>query len=278
MKTSQHIVKVSDSDFQYEVLAYSNQSPVVVDFWAEWCAPCKVLGPTLEKLATEGKGSFRLAKVDVDANPSLVMQYQVQGIPVVKAFHQGQVVAEFVGARSEQEVREFIRGIAPSAGDLAIEKGSSLLSVENWKQAGQSFAEVLQSSPDNSQALLGLAKSHLAQGEAGKALPILRQFPASKEYGVAEQMIPLAEALIDVQDKAGIDEDDDLATAFRHSLRLVSLGNIPSAIDGHLDILRQNKSYRDGEVRKVIVSLLHLLGEENPHTKTYRAELNSLLF
>jgi putative thioredoxin len=183
-----------------------------------------------------------------------------------------------VGARSEQEVREFLRGIAPNAGDLAIEKGSSLLSIENWEQAGLSFAEVLKTNPDNSKALLGLAKSQLAQGDAGKALPILRQFPASKEYGVAEQLIPLAEALIDAKDASGLDEEDDLAAAFRHSLHLVSLGNIPSAIDGQLDILRQDKSHQDGEVRKVIVSLLHLLGEENPNTKIYRAELNSLLF
>jgi putative thioredoxin len=278
MKPSAHIVTVNENDFQYEVLAFSNQTPVVVDFWAEWCGPCKLLSPTLEKLADEGAGSFRLAKVDVDANPNLAIQFQVKGIPAVKAFRDGQVVAEFVGARSESDVREFLRGLAPNPGDLAIEKGNSLLALGNWGQAGKAFAEVLGSNPDNGQALLGLAKSHIAQGNALLALPILREFPASKEYSIAEQLLPLADALIDIEESADPAEIDDLLAAYQHSLKLVSLGNIPSAVDGMLDILRQDKSYLNGEVRKVIVGMLHLLGEENAQTKSFRSELASLLF
>jgi len=278
MKSSAHIVNVNEADFQFEVVAFSNQTPVVVDFWAEWCGPCKLLSPILEKLAEEGGGSFRLAKVDVDANPNLAIQFQVKGIPSVKAFRDGQVIAEFSGARSEKDVREFLRGLTPNPGDLAISKGNSLLALGNWGQAGEAFAEVLGASPDNGQALIGLAKSHIAQGNASLALPILREFPASKEYSLSEQLLPLAEVLIEFKENVSPDGDDDLLAAYQHSLRLVSLGNIPSAIDGMLDILRQNKNYLEGEARRVIVGMLHLLGEENPQTKTFRSELASLLF
>lgn len=277
MTSSKNIIDVGDSDFQYEVLAYSNQNPVVVDFWAEWCGPCKMLGPTLEKLAAEADGAFRLAKVDVDANPNITMQYQVQSIPAVKAFRNGQIVAEFVGAKGEAQVRDFLRTLAPTPGDLAIEKAHSLLSNGDWARAAQIFGQVLNTRPDDASTLLGLAKSHLAQGESSKALPILRSFPASKEYAVAEQLIPLAEALADNSEKAA-STNDALFPAFQHALKLVTMGNIQAAIDGLLDILRANKNYKDGQVRQIIVGLLHLLGEDNPQARDYRSELSSLLF
>lgn len=278
MKASEHIIEVGESDFQYQVLAFSNQTPVVVDFWAEWCAPCKLLGPTLEKLAVEGAGAFRLAKVDVDANPSLAMQFDVRGIPAVKAIRGGQVIAEFTGARSEADVRDFLLALAPNPGSLTLDKGSSLLTKGEWNGAGKAFSEVLATSPDDAQALLGLAKSQLAQGNAFQALPILRAFPASKEYSSAEQLVPLAQAMADADAGSSQDESDNLHNAYQHTLRLVSLGNIPSAIDGMLDILRQDKGYRNGLARKLIVGMLHLLGEENSQTKAYRSELSSILF
>src|SRR3972149_8769587 len=127
MKSSEHIITATDSNFPYEVLAYSSRIPVVVDFWAEWCQPCKLLSPLLENLAIEYAGGFRLAKIDVDENPQLVMEHQVQSIPAVKAFRNGQVVAEFNGLRPEAELREFLRQATPGQSDLTLEKGKSLL-------------------------------------------------------------------------------------------------------------------------------------------------------
>src|SRR5512136_491822 len=105
---TENIINVSEADFEYEVLKFSQNVPVVVDFWADWCRPCKALSPMLEKIAHEAGGAFRLAKVDVDANPNLAILYNVRSIPMVKAFSNGQVVAEFIGLQPEDRVREFI--------------------------------------------------------------------------------------------------------------------------------------------------------------------------
>jgi len=269
-----HIINVSESDFQYEVLAYSSQVPVVVDFWAEWCGPCRTLGPILEKLAAENQGAFRLAKVDVDANQQLAMQYGVQGIPAVKAFRNGQIVAEFTGAQPESQVRQFLSQLTPSPIDLLIGKGDNSLNKSNWDQAEEAFREALDTRPENSSALLGLAKSLLAQGEAHEAQEILEDFPAGKSYVVAENLLPLAQAMVD-----GVDEDrDELAPAYARAVHLVKLGNIPAALDGLLDILREDKTYRQGQARQLILGLLELMDGQAEETRSYRSELASLLF
>src|SRR5512139_3568309 len=125
--TTDNIKVVNESDFEYEVIAFSNQVPVIVDFWAEWCRPCKTLTPILEKYAVESQGSFRLAKVNVDENPNLALRFSVRSIPNVKAFRDGQVVSEFLGLQPEPRVKEFIRNLAPSQIDLLLEKGQSQL-------------------------------------------------------------------------------------------------------------------------------------------------------
>ncbi|KAA3646114.1 MAG: thioredoxin [Chloroflexi bacterium] len=271
---SNHVINVSEADFQYEVLAYSSQVPVVVDFWAEWCGPCHMLTPILEKLAEENQGAFRLAKVDVDANQKLAMQYGVQGIPAVKAFRNGQIVAEFTGAQPEPQVRQFLSQLTPSPLDLLIGKGTNLLGKSDWDQAEESFREALDTRPGHDSALLGLAKSLIAQGEGHEALEILQDFPAGKSYNSAENLLPVARAMVD-----GIDEDtDELAPAYARAVRLVELGNIPAALDGLLDILREDKTYRDGQARHMILGLFELLDDEAEETRNYRNELASLLF
>src|SRR5512133_1248777 len=142
MATSEYIVEVNESDFEYEVVNFSRNTPVVVDFWAVWCGPCKMLTPILEKLAEEAKGAFRLAKANVDENPNLALRYGVRSIPAVKAFQNGQVVSEFTGAQPEPRVREFIRSLAPSQGDLAQEKAESLLDQHQWSSAERDFRQI----------------------------------------------------------------------------------------------------------------------------------------
>jgi putative thioredoxin len=277
MNASDYIVDVNESDFEYEVLAYSQNSPVVVDFWAPWCIPCKTLGPLLERLAEEAHGAFRLARVNVDENQNLALRFSVRSIPAVKGFLHGQVVAEFVGAQPEPKVREFVRGLAPSPSDLLLEKATSLAKLHQWSSAEKTFRQVLEEGSRDSAALLGLAGSLLAQGRTDESLPILERFPASKEYASAQTLLPLAEAMRDYQ-RGALDEEDSLSAAYRNAIRLASRGNIPSSLDGLLDILRQDKNFRGGQARKAFLGLLELLGEDDPQTRQYRSDLSMVLF
>src|SRR4030043_204659 len=138
---SDYIKIVTESDFEYEVIAYSNQIPVIVDFWAEWCKPCKTLTPVLEKLAEEAQGTFRLAKINVDDSPNLALRFNVRSIPNVKAFRDGRVVSEFLGLQPELRVKEFIRNLAPSQIDLFLAKGQSQLESLNWLEASNTFRQ-----------------------------------------------------------------------------------------------------------------------------------------
>jgi len=276
--TSEFIVNVNETDFEYEVLAYSQNTPVVVDFWATWCRPCKTLSPLLENIAYEAMGSFRLAKVDVDSNPNLALQFGVRTVPTVKAFSGADVVGEFVGLQPEERIRSFIANITPPSRDsLTLEKGISLLVNYEWKEAEDCFLDLFDQYPDRPEVLLGLAKAQLGQGEPFDALLNLRNFPASKQYRIAEILMPYAESLGYLKQN-NLPLNNDLDSAFSNSIRLASRNNIPAALDGLLDILRQNKKYRNGLAQKVILALFELLGEDNELTRNYRAELSSILF
>jgi len=277
MMASEHIISVSEADFEYEVIEYSKQIPVVVDFWAEWCGPCRTIGPILEKLTREANGAFRLAKVDVDANPNLAMRFSVKSIPNVKAFRDGQLISEFVGAQPEARIREFIKAISPSEHDLVLEKALSLLDQEEWEQAESAFRQFLAKFPHNPQALLGLARCLIAQGLIKEPANILMDFPPSKEYHHASVLSQLIKALQSLASTPEFSEDP-LEAAYFNALRLIKMGNFEAAMDGMLDILRQDKRYRNDEVRKVLLAMFELLGPKNPLTRQYQNELALVLF
>ncbi|MCH7497524.1 MAG: thioredoxin fold domain-containing protein [Candidatus Marinimicrobia bacterium] len=147
MTTTEYIYDSSEATFENDVIRRSEETPVVVDFWAPWCGPCRVLGPTLERLANESDGAFYLAKVNVDENPQLSLRFGVQGIPAVKAFRDGKVVSEFVGAQPEPRVREFLKEIAPTEADQAVEDAASMLATRHWAEAEERYRVVLDSQP-----------------------------------------------------------------------------------------------------------------------------------
>ena len=277
MMASDNIIDVSEADFEYQVLAYSQHIPVVVDFWAEWCVPCRTLGPMLERLTLEAEGTFRLAKLNVDQNQNLALRYNVRSIPSVKAFRDGKMVSEFVGMQPEPKLREWLRALAPSSTDLLQEKGLSMITQGEWASAQAAFQEVLLVTPDSAPALFGLAKSILAQGQVDEAQRILQSLPPSREFARAEVLLPLTQALIRQQNGEN-NHDQPLEAAYQRALRLFLRGNIPASLDGFLDILREDKHFRDGEVRQVILGLFELMGDENAVTRQYRQELASVLF
>jgi putative thioredoxin len=276
--TSEIIIEVNEANFEYEVMSYSQNVPVIVDFWATWCRPCKTLSPLLEKIVFEAQGSFRLAKVDVDQNPNLTLRFGIRSIPTVKAITQGEVVADFVGEQPESRVREFIRKILPpSQNSLAQEKAESLLYMQDWQMAETTFRGVLEKEASNPASILGLAKSLIPQGKTKEAYKLLISFPISRHLAQAEILLPLCTAMLDLNE-GNLKDESEMDAMFMNAIRLVLRGNLEAAIDGLLDILRRDKHYQDDSARKAILSILEIMNEDKPETRAYRAELASVLF
>src|SRR5512138_3246094 len=220
MMASDFIVDVDESSFEYEVLSYSKNVPVVVEFWATWCRPCKVLGPMLEAMAKEANGAFRLARIDTDQNPNLALQFGVRTIPTVKAISGGQVVGEFAGILPEERLREFLEKITPpSPMQLLVEKAASLLSLHQFAESEKIYRQLLEQSADQPASLLGLSKALLAQNKASEALGILRNFPASRLYSTVELLLPYAQDLVDYG-RNQLSEESELDAAYRTAIRL----------------------------------------------------------
>jgi putative thioredoxin len=278
MMTSNFIIEVNETDFEYEVVNFSQNIPVLVAFLAPWSQPGRELSGMLERLVIESGGAFRLAKVNVDHSQNLALQYGVRSVPTVKAFSQGGVVAEFAGNQPENRVREFMGKITPpSKVNLAMEKANSLLGLHDWEQAESMFRDLLNKNPDQTESLLGLAKSLLAKGEPHEARYILNNFPASRQFQEAKTLLPYAKALIDYKEK-NLPDETDLDAIFHNSIHLAARGNLPAALDGLLGVLRQDRRYRDDMARLVILALLDLMGDQYPDTRRYRQELASILF
>ena len=173
MAYSENVIEVHEATFERDVIERSHEKPVVVDFWAAWCGPCRMLGPVLERLANEPGSNFILAKVDVDVNQNLSMQYGIQGIPAVKAFKDGQVAGEFVGALPEPRVRQFLSELAPSDGEMNKQSVEGLLSDRHWAEAEAAYAELLAEESGNNETKIGLVRALIPQGKGCEAKGIL---------------------------------------------------------------------------------------------------------
>lgn len=277
--TNDYIIDVTEADFEYEVVAFPQNTPVVIEFWAAWSKACsQELNPLLENLVRELEGGFRLARVNVDAFPNLALRFGVHSIPTLKVMTQGEVVGEFVGVQNEQRLRAFIASITPpSPINLAIEKANSLLALDRIDEAESLYEQVLQQSPESGACLLGLAKIALLKGRPVEADHILRNFPSCKEYSTAETLMPLVRSMLDlVNEKLPRETDPDIA--FENCIRLTARGNLLAALDGLMDILRQDKSYRHNIARQIILAIFELLGNDSETVHKYRREMVSILF
>ena len=273
------IVDVSEATFNSEVIQRSYAVPVVVDFWATWCGPCRMLGPILERLAGEANGAWQLVKVDADENPELCMRYGVQGIPAVKAFRDGKVAAEFVGAQPERMVRQFLAKIAPSKGDQASAEGARLLAEHRWAEAADAYRRALKADATDGSAALGLLKALLVQGKGTEAEQLVSAFPAGRESAEVERYRPLIRFLVETQcPDQDHDDNPDLDGRYRRAGCLVAQGDLEGAMDGLLDVIRRDKRYRNEEPRLLMLALFDLLGDANPLTREYRNRLASVLF
>ncbi len=277
MSSGQYVIEVSEANFQTEVLDRSRQTPVVVDFWAPWCGPCRMLGPVLEKLAKEHNGGFMLAKVNTDENQRLAMQFGIQGIPAVKAFRDGKVVAEFVGAQPEPQVRQFIQKLGPTR--PVAEQGPDaavLLAAGRYAEAEAAYLKQGAGTNAAPALKLGLAKALLGQGKGQQAEALLAGLTDSPEAAAAQGLLPLVGLLAFAS--SGANGGGEIAALYQQAAQALAGGDLRGAMDMLLNVLRRDKRYRDGEPRQAMLAIFALLGDEHALTREYRTKLASVLF
>lgn len=273
-----NIIDVDEGSFEEDVLQQSWDVPVVVDFWAPWCGPCRMLGSMLERLANEPDANFILAKVNVDDNPNLSIQCGIRGIPAVKAYVRGQIAAEFTGVQPESILRQFLSRIAPSEEDFVLNEALSLMATHHWEEAEEAYRAILDEYPRDSRAALGLARVLLRRGDGEEAEEQLQKCRDGQELAQSELLQPLATFLSLYADDWDDDDPSPIEMQYRQAARLFARQNVEAALDGLIEVLRQDKRYRKGEVRKVLLAIFELLGNDDELTSQYRQELALVLY
>lgn len=286
-KTTNPVIEVSDADFAQTVIEQSRTRPVVVDFWAPWCGPCRMIGPVLERLAKEANGAWILAKLNVDHNPRTAGRYGIQGIPAVKGFRDGQVVAEFVGAVPEAQIRRFLDQLVPSAADHLVRDAQALEAAGNLTQAEASYRLVLRQDGNHPAALLGLGRVLVHQDRYDEALTTLQRVPFGRpERNEAEGWIAKAnfrqQAALSGGEMAARHKlaanPDDLDARLSLAAALAAKGNYREALEGYLEVVRRNRGAHRNRARQDMLSIFAMLGDSHELTRDYRPQLAMLLF
>jgi len=293
-QTDDLIKDVNESTFMQDVVEASDLVPVIVDFWAPWCGPCKTLGPALEAEVMAAKGAVKMAKIDVDQNQMIAGQMQIQSIPAVFAFYKGQPIDGFQGALPPSEIKAFVaRVIEAGGGDAsgglndAIEAAEAMLEEGDASDAAQTFAAILEEDDQCVAAYAGLARAHLALDEADQAEAVLNGVPAEissdamieaafAQLALARQAAqagPLAEL------SAAVDANpDDLQARFDLAVAMNANGQTQEAVDALLEIFRRDRDWNDGAAKAQLFTVFDALKADDPIVLNGRRKLSSMIF
>jgi len=278
---------VNQADFEEQVVDASFKQPVVIDFWAPWCAPCKVLKPILEKLADEYGGKFKLAKVNSDENQEIAARYAVRGIPAVKAMVEGKIINEFTGALPEGSVREWLDKIIPSPAEELRREAQQLAASGDVEGALQRLAEATELDPNNEWVRVDAAEFLLAQHNAEGAqrlLDTLKDIDILKDARVLQlkAQVRLAEMKAEGDSEAVLatavkSNENDLEARLKLANVLIASNRAAEGMDQLLEIVRRDRGFRDDIGRKTLLDVFNLLGGQGELVATYRRKLAALL-
>jgi putative thioredoxin len=290
---SPHIKEANLKSFPADVLDASREVPVIVDFWAPWCGPCKQLGPALEKAVAAANGAVKLVKVNIDENQEIARQLRIQSIPTVYAFRNGQPVDGFMGAIPESQVKQFVQTLAGGEGghDHAaeiLEMAEQAFAAGNIGEAAQAYAHVLQDDPGNPKAVAGLARCYLKGGDVERAkttLALVRPDDANDEavravaaeLALRENASKASGQTSELEAKLAANANDHQAR-YDLAMALDAKGDREGAIDALLEVVRRDRKWNDEGARKQLVTLFEAMGPTDPRTISARRKLSSILF
>lgn len=283
----------SEMTFMQDVIEASQDTPVIVDFWAPWCGPCKTMGPALEDAVTQASGRVKMIKINVDENQNLAGQLRVQSIPTVFAFFEGKPVDAFQGAVPPSEIKAFVTKIADLGGeednglDDAVAAAQDMLEQGEIDDAAQTFAAILGEDPAHPGAFAGLVKCHLSLGETEIALELLENVPAEIANDTAvlavKAQADLAANAVDAGEtaelRARLDADEnDHQARLDLAMALLGAGETEAAIDALLEIFRRDREWNDGAAKTQLFKVFDSLGPVDPIAQTGRRKLSSMIF
>ena len=278
------VIEANDENFEQAVLQKSFEVPVLVDFWAPWCAPCREIGPILEKLADEGKGRFILAKVNMDENPNLAYALQIRSIPAVKLLVDGTLKDEFLGTIPEPEVREFLDRNLPTEQDREAKAGLDILQAGDSTAAEAVFRETLEQDSANAKARVGLGRILVDSGKWAEAKTLIENLDEDDE--IRRDLVNLRAGIL-LYENAGVEQEllealqrnpKDLAAQFALYCRYAIERKFQEAMEGFLEIVKSDRKFMDDAGRRGMIAVLDILPEGSELDSTYRNKLSSILF
>jgi putative thioredoxin len=265
------------NDFQNDVLERSRTVPVVVDFWAEWCGPCKTLGPILEKLAAKSAGRWELAKVDTDAHQEIAAQFGIRGIPNVKLFSDAKVLDEFTGALPEHAIVRWLEQALPRMHQKEISRAQDLILKDELVKAMTILESVLRHDPDNPHARVLLARIYL-DSNPEKALMLVEGIEEHSEFYPMADAVRTIGMLLRKLSEPFLLEENVVKATYLEATAALARNDFDGALEKYIEVLRANRYYDDDGSRKACVAIFRVLGDDHPATQKHRRAFSSALY